>query len=182
MTCEESQELIIDILYGEEADSRRCFQFFRHLETCTECNHDYLQLLETRDALRKWTVQETEPVEGTRVSRRYRFSVWPLLQKVAASIMLLAGGMFLLQYLGVAQKEYRLSRHELTEMVHDTVVAEQARERKLIGAALLQVKEESTLERREQMREIYNHLLALEQRYLESLEQNNRSLRTLLSR
>ena len=34
MNCEQSQERMIDVLYGEEVTPRQGFEFFQHLSEC----------------------------------------------------------------------------------------------------------------------------------------------------
>ncbi len=52
----------------------------------------------------------------------------------------------------------------------------------MIGNALIRLKEDVDLQRREDMREVYNYLVSLEQKYTDNLEENNQYLKTLLTK
>lgn len=184
MTCEQSHELAIDVLYGEEMDSRKCFQFFKHLDECGDCNREYLEIIETREMLREWKVEEKESL-GQRITRITRIGKnwWLMVQKVAAGFLIVVGAIAILQYMGyLGGRQITVSQPQLTQMVNDLIVTRQSQERQLIGAALVRLKEDLDLQRRDDMREVYNYLVSLERRYVENLEENNRYLKTLLSR
>ena len=190
MKCDQSQQSMMDILYGEEADSRRCFEFFRHLADCTNCGDEYLELLGTREMLADWKVDRPEPGSlrpdppsssvGQRVSA---WGWWTAFQKLAAGFLIIVGITSILQYMGyVGDKRVVVAEEELTQMVHDMMVSQQQEERGLMFQALLRVKEDMELEQQEGMDQVQHYLLSLEQRYVDNLEQNNHYLRTLLSR
>ena len=58
MNCDESRELILDVVYGEELQSRICFDFFKHLDTCPDCAGEYREFLTTREMLQGWELEE----------------------------------------------------------------------------------------------------------------------------
>ncbi len=62
MNCDESRDLMLDILYGEELSSRTCFQFFQHIDACAECSGEYGELLQTREMLQSWQVDDSKAV------------------------------------------------------------------------------------------------------------------------
>ena len=75
-----------------------------------------------------------------------------------------------------------VSEKQLMEMVNDVVVARMADEERVIGQALVNFADEMTLRQRTQAGEISQQLISLEERYIEAFEENNRNLRTLMSR
>jgi hypothetical protein len=192
MTCDENRDVMLDVLYGEELDSKTCFQFFQHLDACPDCSGEYRELLTTREQLQGWEVEEptVEPsVQRVgRITGKGRFNPfaggwWLALQRLAAGVLIVLGAVSILQnngYLGGQRKI--VSEQQMTEMVHDMIVADQAEERRLVGQTLLLLKEDVELQRRQDMREVYNYLVSLEERYASNLEENNRYLRNLASK
>ena len=184
MNCEESREVMIAVLYGEEPDPLLCFEFFRHLEGCEECNREYLELIQTREMLQKWEVSPARvptPSCGERASWKLR-RWWPGLQKVAAGFLILVGAISILQYMGLLGGPHvTVSEEQLNVMLHDMIVVYQTQEREVIGRAFVRLKEDVDLERRDDMLRVYEYLVTLEERYTENLEENNRYLRTLLT-
>jgi argininosuccinate lyase len=67
-------------------------------------------------------------------------------------------------------------------MIHDVVLARQVEDWKVIGAALLELKEEMEAQDRVHMKSVYEDLYSLENRYIEVMEENNRHIQTMLSR
>ena len=65
MNCDESRELILDVVYGEEVDSRACFNFFRHLDECRDCSAEYKEFLSTREMLKDWELDEPAEVPAS---------------------------------------------------------------------------------------------------------------------
>ena len=189
MNCEESREVMITVLYEEEPNARRCFEFFRHLEGCEECNREYLELIQTREMLQKWDVSPAR-VQTPSYREPYRERAswklrrwWPGLQRVAAGFLILVGAISILQYMGLLGGPHvTVSEEQLNVMLHDMIVAYQTQEREVIGRALVRLKEDVDLERRDDMLRVYEYLVTLEKRYTENLEENNRYLRTLLTR
>lgn len=190
MNCEQSQERMIDVLYGEEVNPRQGFEFFQHLSECPGCNREYMELVETREILGEWKVghqnaKERETRQAVLASGPWLGQVrwWPLLQKIAAGFLIVVGVVSILQYMGyLGGKRLVISERQLTETVQDMIVAQQTQERQLMLRALLRVKEDVELQQRTNVDQLEQYLISLEQRYVENLEENNHYLRTLLSR
>ena len=190
MNCEVCRQGMMDVLYGEEVDARSSFDFFRHLDQCPACSQEYLELLETREALGQWKVEQEPEAEHAKPGWNHRFlpwsrkvSWWGLVTKVAATLLLVLGGLSLLDRLGYWRPSHRVvSQQELVLMVHDMVVASQEEERKLIGMALLKLREDVKMQQRYDRQQFSEYLTSLEQRYVDNLEQSNRYLEVLLSR
>jgi hypothetical protein len=187
MKCEEVQERMIDVLYGEEVTPRGGFQFFRHLGECSDCNLEYLELLETREKLGDWKVESPQEkgfeVSGVSSGLFRSLPWWALLQKVAAGVLIVVGAISILQYMGyLGGKHLVVSQQQLTETVQDMIVAQQAKERELMLRALLEVKEDIELRERDNFGQMQRYLATLENRYIENIEENNHYLRNILSR
>ncbi len=190
MNCEQSQAGMIDVLYGEEVNPRLGFEFFQHLSQCSECNREYVEMVETREMLGEWKVehQRAHEPETRRAAFAFRRSLgrivwWPVLQKIAAGFLIIVGVVSILQYMGyLGGQRLVISERQLTETVQDRIVAQQTEERQLMLRALLRVKEDMELQQRTNVEQLGQYLVTLEQRYVENLEENNHYLRTLLSR
>jgi hypothetical protein len=187
MKCEQIQERMIDVLYGEEIDPRGGFEFFGHLGKCSGCNLEYMELLETREQLGDWKIehQPKKAFEVDDISSGFfrRIPWWPLLQKVAAGVLIVVGAISILQSMGyLGGNRLVVSQQQLTETVQDMIVAQQAKERELMLRALLEVKEDVELRERDNFGQMQQYLVTLEQRYIENIEENNHYMRTMLSR
>jgi hypothetical protein len=189
MTCDQCGELMMDVLYGEDVQPRQAFEFFSHLKDCTRCEQDYVELVETRELLSEWSVEEAQgPLvdfnSSSPVTGYWKSVEWgTLLQRVAAGFLILMGAVAVLQSSGlIARPEAGVSESQLTEMIHDVVLARQVEDWKVIGAALLELKEEMEAQDRLHMKSVYEDLYSLENRYIEVMEENNRHIQTMLSR
>jgi len=189
MTCDRYGELMMDVLYGEEVHPRQAFDFFTHLKDCPRCEQDYAELIETRELLSDWSVEEAEgPLVNFdppgAVTGYWKSIEWgTLLQRVAAGFLILVGAVSVLQSGGlVPRSEAGLSETALTEMIHDVVLARQVEDWKVIGAALLELKEEMEAQDLVLMKSVYEDLYSLERRYIDVMEENNRHIKTVLSR
>ncbi|MDA2923685.1 hypothetical protein MYX65_03340 [Acidobacteria bacterium AH-259-L09] len=190
INCEKSEERMMDILYGEEVNPRLCFEFFRHLEDCPGCTREYLELLETREMLAQWKVEHlgATNLKSSQPTSAFgyflnRIRWWPALQRIAAGFLIIVGVFSILQYMGyLGGQRLVVPEQQLTEMVHDMIVAQQVQERQLTLKALLAVKEDVELQQRVNFQELQGYLISLERRYVDNLEENNHYLRTLLSR
>ena len=60
MTCEKCRDNLVDMLYGEDIGPAACYEFFRHLQECRECDSEFQELLATRETLASWSVVEPE--------------------------------------------------------------------------------------------------------------------------
>lgn len=189
MNCEQSQERMIDVLYGEELSPRLCYQFFGHLERCESCNREYLEMLEIREDLSEWEVDPQQvnspaavPVSGwTGVLGKVRW--WSVIPRIAAGFLIVFGMVAILQSMGFwGGRKLLVNQGQLTALISDMMVEQQAEERDLMLRALLEVKEDIELDQREADEQLQLYVLSLEQRYLENLEDNNQYLETILSR
>lgn len=187
MNCEKSQRCMIDILYGEETDARQCFKFFDHLNRCSGCQGEYLELLDTRERLGEWEIAGQADLTPPDIPFAFTFQHgrhwWPLLQKIAAGFLIAMGIVSILQYGGFwGEQKLVVQERQLTQMVHDMIVDQQVNEREMMLRALLQVKEDVELRQQNGVDQLQRYMIALEQRYVDNLEENNQYLRTLLSR
>ncbi len=194
MNCDESRELILDVVYGEEVQSRTCFDFFKHLDGCPDCSSEYREFLTTREMLQGWELDEPSAVEppvknGAKPwmqNQRRRLgsiSWWSMLQKVAAGFLILMGIVSIFQHYGyLGGRKILVSEKQLTEMVQDMIVVNQTEERRVIGQALIRFREDVELQRNQDMQDVYNNFVSLEQRYADNLEENNRYLKALLTK
>ena len=188
MKCSSSSELMVDVLYGEEIDSRTAFEFFKHLSTCSDCEADYFELLETRELLGQWDEPVSEEIvdKSTIVPRiRKKISWLPLVQRIAAGILIFIGIFAMLQYVGVIpQQNHRaitVSDEQLALMIHDVLVARQVEDWRVIGTALLGLKEEIEMQNRLGIESVYQDIDHLRHRYVLALEENNRHVQKLLN-
>jgi hypothetical protein len=179
---------MMDVLYGEEVAPRLCFEFFQHLSECAQCRQEYEELLGTRELLAEWKPEE-HYTPLVRVPQKTAFKLkrlrylqwWPLLQKVAATVLILVGAMALLQSIGLGPRKTRtVSDTQFTEILHDVMLARQVEDWKVIGEALLTMKEQLEAQDRLQIQAVYEDLHVLQQRYVQALEENNRQVRTLI--
>jgi len=182
---------MIDILYGEEIHPRVGFEFFAHIGECDRCRGEYLELIETREMLAGWEPEEVDSdvawSPGSKdVSRRGLIvGWWPLLQKLAAAVLITVGALSVFQSIGVfpaSGKAATISEAQLTEVIHDVTLARQVEDWRVIGEALLELKEELEARNQMQLRTVYEDLQTLEQRYVNALEESNRQVRMLIDR
>ncbi len=194
MNCDESRELILDVVYGEELQSRTCFDFFKHLDSCPDCSGEYREFLTTRDMLQGWELEEpgevkpqgrptVKPWMQDRRGRVSPVSWWSMLQKIAAGFLILMGIVSIFQHYGyMGGRKVLVSERQLAEMVQDMIVVNQTEERRAIGKVLIQFREDIELQRKQDMQDVYNNFVSLEQRYADNLEENNRYLKALLTK
>jgi hypothetical protein len=179
---------MVDALYSEDISPRTSFEFFEHLSGCKPCKEEYFELVETRELLSEWTFDEgAEMNESPQLGIvdlgfKKRIEWWPLIQKIAAGVLILFGIVAIFQSSGLLPRSTAgMSEQQLTQIIHDLVVARQVEDWKVIGAALLNLKEELEAQNRLGMRTVYKDLNDLQQRYVEALEENNRQVSTLIS-
>lgn len=189
MNCQTCQNQMMDVLYGEEGDPRRSYLFFKHLEECSQCEREYMELLETRELLGQWEINDHPgPDQGqlrfeqSKLSR-IRSVWWPWMQRIAAGVLILIGIGSTLQYVGIWKNpRVMVSQVELAEMVNDMIVARQEEDWRMIGVALLELKEEIEAKRRVELQTVYQDLQEIQERYLDALEENNRQIQRLVNR
>lgn len=190
MTCDECRERMIDVIYGEEVPPRLSYEFFAHLNVCASCDREYRELLETRETLAEWKLpavlgKDTDPGDAggpwanpSRWRRRL-----PDIGRIAAGILVLFGAFALFQSVGlIPGRNQPVSQKQVEQMVQDLVVARQQETLKVIGQALLDIKEDMEDRSRFNLETVYGDLYSLEEKYLEALEDNNQQLRRLTSR
>jgi hypothetical protein len=174
---------MVEVLYGEEVRPRVSYDFFAHMRECRTCDREFVELLETREQLSSWRVADDPPSPVAEFGD-WRSGItrawWPVLQKIAAAVLLAAGVLFLVQQTGLVNRSN--SDEQVRQMVQDLVAARQEETLKVIGEALLDIKEEMVLRNRVNMDSVYGDMYTLEQRYLQVLEENNRQLGRLLNR
>ena len=189
MNCRQCSEQMMDVLYGEEVEPRTAFDFFRHLVDCPDCESEYLELIETREMLGQWDEPSMERVvDSTRFQTappKKKFPWLPPAQKIAAGVLMLFGLLAMLQYAGIIPQSNRqalvVSDEELAQMIHDVLVAKQVEDWKVIGTALLNLKEEIEMQNRLGLENVYKDINFLQQRYVLALEENNRNVQKLLT-
>jgi hypothetical protein len=179
---------MVDVLYGEEVEPRKAFDFFKHLSNCPDCESDYLELLETRELLGQWQIPENgikthSSQPGWTFKKKIPWFRW--VQKIAAGILIVVGAFAILQYAGLVpqpqNQEISVSDQQLAQMIHDVLVAKQVEDWKVIGTALLSLKEEIEMQNRLSLEGVYQDLDTLRQRYVLALEENNRDVQKLIS-
>lgn len=190
MNCGSSTELMVDVLYGEEIESRTAFEFFRHLSACSHCEAEYLELLETREILGTWEDPVTDKVveKPEAIAPKWKLSriTWlPGLQKIAAGILILVGLFGILQYAGIIPQQnaraMTVSDEQLARMIHDVLVEKQVEDWKVIGSALLSLKEEIEMQNRLGIQSVYQDMDELKHRYVLALEDYNRQVQKLVN-
>ena len=190
MNCEHSRERMIDFLYGEELGPDQSFAFFQHLQECAECKQEYRELVETREVLAQWNGTDEVPAEEawivpanfpTRSGPRWW---WTMLPKVAAGILIALGVLSIAQNLGWwERRQLGVTEQELTVMLHDLTVLRQTEDQRMIGAMLLQVKDDLEQARRQDLALVYDTFLQdLERQSVVNREENYQYLRSLVVR
>ncbi len=192
MTCEECHGVMMDALYSEELGPQASFRFFKHLDGCAECRGEYLELLETREALSRWEIdapvmepEAASPPASRVVSfpRRGRVRWWSLLREVAAGVLILIGAASVLQGVGLwSGDRLTVSKRQLVEMINDIYVENSAEDRRIFGQALVNFADDLNQQRRTDQREINERLHFVEGQLLDQGEETNQYLKVLLAR
>jgi len=181
--------MMMDVLYGEEVGPRLCFEFFEHLAQCSKCNQEYAELVETREMLSEWEPEEMVsevvaiPIPAIEYpDRKLSPKWWPLLQKVAAGVLIVFGAYSLVQSTGLLPEKgtVTVSESRLAEVIHDMTLARQVEDWREIGKALLAMQEGLEARNRMQVQAVYEDMQNLEQRYVHALEENNRQVKNLV--
>ena len=107
-----------------------------------------------------------------------------MLPKVAAGILIALGVVSIAQNLGWwEQRRLGVTEQELAVMLHDLTVLRQTEDQRMIGAMLLQVKDDLEQARRQDLALVYDTLLQeLERQSVVNQEENYRYLRSLVVR
>lgn len=132
MNCAAVRDLLMDVLYGEEHDPRKCFAFFAHIQECRSCEAEYMELVDTRSRLSEWTVADPPKsaigsgtaFRGASNVRRLKIvphGVWQWTQRAAAAILMLLGAAALFDYAGVhlQGKPVEVSQAQLQALAND---------------------------------------------------------------
>lgn len=184
MKCEEIPDVMLDVIYGEDVAPARAFRFFSHLKGCATCETEYLELLEARALLAEMPAPESnfslefELPESPPGRRRLpvRRTWWPALQRVAAVVVILVGLAYLLQVAGLApDRSQPITEGQLRALINDVVVARQDESMRIIGEALVTIKEDIELRNQVQMKAVYEDMNSL-QRNLMELGTRNRNV------
>jgi predicted anti-sigma-YlaC factor YlaD len=188
MTCERSTGLMIDVLYGEDVSPRQGLEFFEHIGKCATCRQEYMDLVETREMLAEWEPEETgsgivqfpQTALPERTLKRGQ-QWWPLLQKVAATVLIVAGAFSVFQSAGILpSRGTTVSQAQLAEVIHDVTLARQEQDWHVIGTALLELQENLEAKNTLGIRAVYDDMQTLEQRYVHALEESNRHVKALV--
>lgn len=186
MSCTTMHERMMDVLYGEELNPDRCLEFFRHLESCSDCKADYLELVETRSLLAQWDLGQAVPEARAGTGGKVRLLLrkvdrspaWRAVYKAAACILILLGMTVIARDLGWAERAtLEVSRQELETTINDVVVARQVEERRLIGQYLVQMREDQERD----MGQIHQYLQVLDLQQRDAQE-DYRAVRALITR
>lgn len=184
MNCTACHDLMMDVLYGENTEPRQGFEFFSHLQQCDGCQREYLELLETRDLLSTWEIEEEglpqTPAGWPRrsVTAWIKQVGWPVTQRIAAAFLMLVGVAALAQAAGLWQSDrVTVSRDQLMQMVNDMFVLQETEQNKRIGRALVDLADEVNLSHRVDLYAMDSRIFSLEKLYLE----NDERLQVLLT-
>ncbi len=179
MTCELSQERMIDVLYDEGASPVQSAEFFRHLDGCSNCRSDFLGLIQARQWLGAWDIEEEETAVPLNVQPPSGFNWWSTVQKLAASVLIVVGAVSILGGTGLWGDRLSVSELQLMELVTDIVVSKQTEHELLIGHALRSVADSASLEQALYQRDLGLRLRDLEEGILQASEERDRLLRML---
>ena len=107
-----------------------------------------------------------------------------MLPKVAAGILIALGIVSIAQNLGWwERRQLEVTEQELAVMLHDLTVLRQTEDQRMIGAMLLQVKDDLEQARRQDLALVYDYFFQeLERQSVVNQEENHRYLRSLVLR
>lgn len=186
MKCNESIDIMLNIIYGEEVDPEKAYGFFSHLKECTSCDLEFKELSETRVMLGDWVaeeeeVPEKEAVAGIHLPRR-RINWWGTVQKIAATLLIAIGAVAAGQAVGlIPGKQVEIPEGQLTRMINDVVVERQSEGWVVIGKALVSLKEDIDSRDRQQTEVFYEDLTEMEERFLRVMEESRLQSREMTS-
>ncbi len=178
MTCDASKERMIEVLYDEEIAPVESADFFRHLDGCPTCRSDFLDLTQTRQWLGSWEIEagEQPPPAAVPVSR---FQWWTTVQRLAASFLIVFGGVSILKGTGLWGDSLSVSERQLMELVTDVVVSKQTEQEHLFGRALHRVSDEVSLQQAVYAEDLMVRLQALEMSIHDASQERDRILQML---
>ena len=179
MTCELSKERMIDVLYDEGASPLHSAEFFRHLEGCPSCRNDFLGLIQARQWLGTWDIEEEETAVPISVRLASGFNWWSALQKLAASVLIVVVAVSILRGTGLWSDRLSVSERQLMELVTDIVVSKQTEHELLIGQVLRSVADSASLQQTVYQQDQGLRLRVLEEGILQASEERDRLLQML---
>lgn len=176
MKCNESIDMMLDIIYGEEVEPHKAYGFFNHLKECGRCDGEFRELAETREMLGGWIKEgeASDPEEGLADLRPVRsFNWWGMVQKAAALVLMVFGAAAAGQAVGlIPEKQVELPEEQLIGMINDIVVERQSEGWMVIGRALVSLKEDMDARDRLQQEVFYEDLSEIEERFLRVMEES----------
>ena len=179
MTCELSQERMIDVLYDEGELPVHPAEFFRHLDGCPSCRSDFLGLIQARQWLGTWDLEEEETAVPISVRPASGFHWWSAVQKLAAAVLIVVGAVSILRGTGLWGDRLTVSERQLMELVTDIVVSRQTEHELLIGHALRSVANSVSLEQAFYQQDLGLRLRDLEEGILQASEERDQLLQML---
>ena len=179
MTCELSKERMVDVLYDEGESPVRSAEFFRHMDGCPSCRNDFLGLIQARQWLGAWDIEEEEAAAPASPRPASGFHWWSGVQKLAASVLIVVGAVSILRGTGLWGDRLSVSERQLMELVTDIVVSRQTEHELLIGDALRSVADSASLEQAVYQQNLGLRLQVLEESILQASEERDRLLHML---
>lgn len=179
MTCELSKERMVDVLYGEGESPIQSAEFFRHLDVCTGCRSDFLGLIQTRQWLGAWDIEEEEAAPPTTPRAALGFNWWSGVQKLAASVLIVVGAVSLIRGTGLWGDRLWVSERQLMELVHDIVVSEQTEHELQIGHVLQSMVDSTSLQQAAYQQGLGLRLQVVEEDVLQAAEERDRLVKML---
>jgi len=165
---------MMDVIYGEEVEPAKTYAFFSHLKQCDGCDREFRELTETREMLSGWAGEDAIPDPAPMANSSLplkRLNWWGWVQKAAAVILMVYGGISAGQAVGILpEKEARLPEEQLTRMINDIVVERQSEGWFVIGKALVSLKEDIDARDRQQTEVFYEDLSEMEERFMRVME------------
>ncbi len=185
MKCNESIDIMLNVIYGEEVEPEKVCGFFNHLKECAGCDQEFNEMAETRTMLGSWITEDEVPEmkkdSGIRLPGR-RMNWWGTVQKIAATLLIAAGAVAAGQAVGLLpQKQVQIPEAQLTRMINDIVVERQSEGWMVIGKALISLKEDVDSRNRQQAEVFYEDLTQMEERFLRVMEENQAKSREMTS-
>jgi len=188
MECKESIDIMLDVIYGEEIEPSVTYDFFQHLKECEACGGEFREMTETRSMIRDWVSEKEVPDVPEYVPdiRKPGFRLggnwWGTVQKIAATLLIVVGGIAAAQAVGVIPgKQADIPEAQLTRLINDIVVERQSEGWRVIGQALISLKEDMDLQDREQAEVFYEDLTDMEERFLRIMEEERLNSREMTS-
>lgn len=178
MTCDLSKERMIEVLYDEGISPVHTAELFSHLDNCSACRSDFLDLTQARRWLGSWEIEtgalpsaSPVPVSGARW--------WPVVLRLAASVLIVVGAVSIFRETRLWGDSLSVSERQLMELVTDIVVSRQTEQEQLFGRALRSVTDEVSLQQAAYSKDLALRLQALEGSIRKASRERDRILRML---